>query len=223
MNIKVILFITSLALMPLAYANNNFENGQENCETPQGLAAAAKSAALLSCKWIEALGSGKAYMEKFRNLKDIKDIAERKKILEEFNKKAFALIMRNRHCKNNYVWIESYAENLTKDSPADLIRMLLHPVKPGLETNLDLTHKEYYGYKIFEQFNISAEKKPAGCWVPYKWTLQGTEGQVDKISYVVRCKDKDDGKFVVAGAGFYAPHKTIPEKEQCSMNPHPFN
>ncbi|MBF0363175.1 MAG: hypothetical protein HQK49_19290 [Oligoflexia bacterium] len=181
-------------------------NNKEDCSTINGELQAAKHAAITSCKWIEELGSGDKNDEK----------------------SAFYKIAASRFCENNYVWIQEYIPNLTDKTPAEYKTVLLHPVKPALENDLKLIHKEFArSYKIVEQHNLAASlNNGKGCWDYYYWTKPGQEIPTEKISFIIRCKDKITGKEMMAAAGAHATHATYkkinPPECNGTDNPHPY-
>lgn len=170
---------SDLLAAPLAF------NSNENCSDVKGEMEAAKDAVIASCKWIKDIGKGK----------------------RENIDSAFGKIFKHRFCKDNYVYIIEYLADLRLDNHKDDKIMLLHPVKPGLEKSLTPHFIFNGGYRILSQQMVAAKMHPEGCWIKYLWTKPGTEKLTDKITYTMKCKDKETGKEFLAAGGVYASHK----------------
>ncbi|MBF0360866.1 MAG: hypothetical protein HQK49_07635 [Oligoflexia bacterium] len=156
----------------------------EKCDTEENRIETAKKAGQLACKWIEEIGAGS----------------------KDDPNSAFAMISKRRFCGEDYVAVLRYFEGMTAKSHIGEFIVLLHPVKPGLE-KLKNPHTDMgNGYLVGEQHNAVGDLHPAGCWIPYLWTKPGTEIKREKITFVLRCKDKLTGMYMLPSSGIYASH-----------------
>lgn len=78
--------------------------------------------------------------------------------------------------------------------------MLMHPIKPKMETQSFMGMKDPGGKLFFAEFNTVAKEKGSG-WVDYLWPKPGEDKPSLKVSYVKLCRA--DGKEVVVGCGVY--------------------
>lgn len=182
-------------------------NENENCSTIDGELEAAKQAAIIACRWIEDIGAGDRNDEK----------------------SGFYKISKSRFCANNYVWIMKYIPDLTSTYPKEIKSILLHPTKPGIEDDLKMVHKVLaHGHRVGEQHNYAASlNNGKGCWEHYYWTKPGSENASEKISFIIRCKDKITGQLMIAAAGVHATHAKYKELNppECrdTDNPSPYS
>lgn len=202
LSLFVLLFITLIPQNLLSQSDNLKNapafNPNEDCSTSVKEIQVAKEAAQIACKWIEEIGAG-----------DKND-----------PQTAFGKIFRYRFCQDNYVWILEWVDNVTSTSHAPYKIMLLHPTKPALEDNLNLVHLDFgRGYHVIEQQLMTGKVQPQGCWIPYYWTKPGTEKATQKISFIMRCKDKLSGKYMTAGAGIYGDHNIIRKLNPAECKP----
>ena len=93
---------------------------------------------------------------------------------------------------------------------------------------MKIIHREFaQGHRIVKQHNYSATLNDGqGCWDYYYWTKLGEEIPSEKVSYVLRCKDKITGKIMFAAAGVHASHaeymKINPPNYKGTDNPRPY-
>jgi signal transduction histidine kinase len=78
--------------------------------------------------------------------------------------------------------------------------MLVHPIKPKMETTNVLKMRDPKGKEIFSEMNRLVTEKSAG-WYEYSWPKPGQTEASPKVSYVKLVK-KGDESFVI-GCGVY--------------------
>lgn len=78
--------------------------------------------------------------------------------------------------------------------------MLMHPIKPKMETTNVLTMKDPKGKAIFSEMNRLVTEQGAG-WYEYSWPKPGQSEASPKVSYVKLVK-KGNETFVI-GCGVY--------------------
>ena len=88
-----------------------------------------------------------------------------------------------------YIWINDFDG-----------KMLMHPIKPGMEGQDLLGLKDSNGKRFFVDMIAACKDKGAG-WVDYMWPKPGATERSLKISYVK--KAMLDGKPVSVGCGVY--------------------
>lgn len=114
-------------------------------------------------------------------------------LVEKKGKDALAEIKKMRFdcCgEPNYVWINDMHP-----------KMVMHPIKPKLDTT-DLTeNKDPDGKKLFVEFVAAVKKTPAGDWVKYKWTKSEESDPTPKKSWVKACKVGATEEKWVVGSG----------------------
>lgn len=191
MRVYLLILGTILALTVLGiFANQDqvkaaqapaFDN-KEDCSTVEGEIAATKKAVTLSCDWIRELGAGN----------------------QDDRNSGFGKIFTHRFCQDNYVFVTTYIKGLTAKSHKNEKVLVLHPVKPMLKKVVTPHYDFGNGHKIAEQMNYVGDTHPDGCWIPYLWTKPGTTDRVEKITFVKRCKDKNNSTEYLAAAGIYA-------------------
>jgi signal transduction histidine kinase len=93
--------------------------------------------------------------------------------------------------EGTYIWIHDLED----------AKMLMHPIKPAMEGNIQTGLKDVEGKRFFATMNKLAREKGSG-WVGYMWPVPGSDKAARKVSYVKACKSKE-GKDLVAGCGIY--------------------
>jgi hypothetical protein len=97
--------------------------------------------------------------------------------------------------EGTYIWIHDMAD----------CKMLMHPIKPAMEGNIQTGLKDAEGKRFFATMNNLAKEKGSG-WVGYMWPVPGSDKAARKVSYVKACKSKE-GKDLVVGCGIYNPNE----------------
>jgi len=78
--------------------------------------------------------------------------------------------------------------------------MLMHPIKPGMESQNLIGLKDSNGKRFFVDMITVCQNKGEG-WVDYMWPKPGEKDRSLKVSFVK--KTICDGKVVVVGCGVY--------------------
>lgn len=127
-----------------------------------------------------------------------KKVAEAAELLEKEGSKAYSKFQGKGSeflFAGTYIWIHSMEG-----------KMLMHPIKPGLNGKSLMGLKDGNGKRFFVEMIDKCQKKGEG-WVDYTWPKPGEKKRSYKISYVKRTTI--DGMGAVVGCGTYE----ISEKE----------
>lgn len=90
----------------------------------------------------------------------------------------------------NYIWINDFHP-----------RMILHPVKAGMN-GLDLTtSKDQNGKFLFVEMVKALQGSPQGAWVEYVWPKSGEKTPSPKKSWVKKCQVGKTNEHWLAGSG----------------------